>query len=245
MTDATPHTEFDALNRLADDYDDGPFDRAMRRYMMRTMEPYLRPGKALEMGCFNGEFTVLLAEKYDDLTVVDAVDAFLDNVRQRVGARAKTVCSLFEDYDPSERFDAIFILHVLEHLNDPVAILRKARSLLAPDGRIFLAVPNGNAASRQIAVKMNILPRLDALSDADRKHGHRRVYFLDTLVDDARQAGLTLQQTGGVFFKPLANFQFDALTNGPLISSDFMEGCYALGKEQADQCASIYAICEA
>ena len=213
--------------------------------MMRTLEPYLRSGKALEMGCFNGEFSVLLASQYTDLTVVDAVDAFLDNVRRRVGERAKTVCALFEDYDPPKRFDAIFIVHVLEHLNDPVEILRKARSLLAPGGRIFLIVPNGNAASRQIAVKMSVLPRLDALSDADRKHGHRRIYFLDTLVDDARQASLKTVQTGGIFFKPLANFQFDALMGGPLISPDFMEGCFALGKEQPDQCASIYAVCEA
>ena len=245
MNNGDATSEFDELNRLAADYDDGPFDRAMRGYMMRTVEPYLKPGKALEMGCFNGEFSVLLAEKYADLTVVDAVDSFLDNVRRRVGARAKTVCSLFESFDPPDRFDAIFILHVLEHLDDPVAVLRKARSLLAPNGRLFLIVPNGHAASRQIAVKMNVLPRLDALSQADIKHGHRRVYFLDTLVDDARQSGLRIVQTGGVFFKPLANFQFDQLMGGPLISDDFLEGCYALGTEKPDLCASIFAICEA
>jgi hypothetical protein len=61
MTKMNAGREFDNLNRLADDYDDGPFDRAMRGYMMRTLEPYLPPGKALEMGCFNGEFSVLLA----------------------------------------------------------------------------------------------------------------------------------------------------------------------------------------
>jgi 2-polyprenyl-3-methyl-5-hydroxy-6-metoxy-1,4-benzoquinol methylase len=245
MENEDARSEFQTLNRLAEDYDNGPFDRAMRGYMLRTLQPYLRSGKALEMGCSSGEFSVLLSEIYDDLTVVDAVEAFLDNVRRRVGARAKTICSLFESYDPAERFDSIFILHVLEHLDDPVAVLRKAKSLLTPEGRIFLIVPNGAAASRQIAVKMNILPRLDALSLADTKHGHRRVYFLDTLVDDARQAGLQIVQTGGVFFKPLANFQFDQLMGGPLISNEFMEGCYALGQEKPDLCASIFAICEA
>lgn len=237
-------SEFDELNRLADDYDDGPFDRKMRDYMMRTLRPHLRPGRALEMGCFNGEFSVALADIYDDLTVVDAVDRFLDNVRRRLGPRAKTVCSLFESYEPDEKFDAIFIVHVLEHLDDPVAVLKKAASLLTESGRLYLIVPNGRAASRQIAVKMGVLPTNDALSDADIKHGHRRVYVLDTLVGHVREAGLTAMETGGVFFKPLANFQFDELMGGPLISDAFMDGCYALGKEMPDLCASIFAVCE-
>jgi 2-polyprenyl-3-methyl-5-hydroxy-6-metoxy-1,4-benzoquinol methylase len=242
MTDT--QEEFDALNRLAEDYDDGPFDNAMRDYMMRSLKPHLRPGKALEMGCFNGAFSVCLAEAFSDLTVVDAVESFLDNVRLRLGDRARTVCSLFEEFDTAERFDSIFIVHVLEHLRDPVAVLRKAKSLLAPGGRLFLVVPNGAAASRRIAVKMEILPTLDALSDADRKHGHRRIYFLDTLVDNARQAELDVTETGGIFFKPLANFQFDALMGGDLVSTQFMEGCYQLGKEEPGMCASIFAVCQ-
>ncbi|NKB56771.1 MAG: methyltransferase domain-containing protein [Alphaproteobacteria bacterium] len=243
MTDM--QDEFDELNRLAEDYDDGPFDNAMRGYMMRALKPHLRPGKALEMGCFNGAFSVCLAEEYDDLTVVDAVDGFLENVRLKLGDRARTVCSLFEDFETAERFDAIFIVHVLEHLLDPVAVLRKAKSLLAPEGRVFLVVPNGAAASRRIAVKMGVLPTLDALSEADMKHGHRRIYFFDTLVNESRRAGFRISETGGIFFKPLANFQFDGLMGGPLISDSFMEGCFELGKEEPGLSASIFAVCEA
>lgn len=237
-------SEFDELNRLAEDYDDGPFDNAMRSYMMRTLKPHLRSGKALEMGCFNGAFSECLAAEYDDLTVVDAVDRFLDNVRQKLGRKARTVCSLFEEFETEDRFDAIFIVHVLEHLVDPVAVLRKAKSLLAPKGRLYLVVPNGGAASRRIAVKMGILPTLGALSDADIKHGHRRVYSFDTLVAEAREAELQVSETGGIFFKPLANFQFDALIGGPLIGEQFMEGCYELGKEEPAMSASIFAVCE-
>ncbi len=237
--------EFDELNRLAEDYDDGPFDKAMRDYMMRSLKPYLRQGKALEMGCFNGAFSVCLAREFDNLTVVDAVDQFLDNVRQKLGDKARTVCSLFEEFETEERFDSIFVVHVLEHLMDPVAVLRKAKTLLAPNGRLFLVVPNGAAASRRIAVKMGVLPTLDALSEADTKHGHRRVYFFDTLVKDAREAGLSISETGGIFFKPLANFQLDALMDGPLINDQFMDGCYQLGKEEPGFSASIFAVCEA
>ncbi len=244
MSDDPMKREFDALNALAGDYDDGPFDNAMRGFMMRRLTPFLRPGKALEMGCFNGAFSVELAAKFEDLTVIDAVEDFLDNVRRRLGGRARTFCTLFEDYETAVRYDSIFIVHVLEHLIDPVAVLRKARSLLAPHGRLFLVVPNGSAASRRIAVKMGVLPALDALSAADTKHGHRRVYFFDTLADNVRQAELRIVESGGIFFKPLANFQFDALIGGPLIGDEFLEGCYALGKEEPSFSASIFAVCE-
>lgn len=237
--------EFERLNELADHYDLSPFDQRMRHYMMRSLKPWLKAGAALEVGCMHGEFTQLLAALYADLTVVEPASQFIANTRARVGAQAQFIQSLFETFATERRFDAIFLLHVLEHLEDPVSALKKAGQLLAPQGRIFIVVPNGNAPSRQLAVKMGLLrDRLD-LSPADLKHGHRRVYLSDTLERDARSAGLSILHRGGIFFKPLANFQLDALIGGPLISEEFMEACYALGMEYPSLCASIFLVCEA
>lgn len=41
-----------------------------------------------------------------------------------------------------ESFKAIALLHSLEHLSDPVSTLRHLRSLLRPDGKLFVEVPN-------------------------------------------------------------------------------------------------------
>jgi len=92
---------------------------------------------------------------------------------------------------------------------------------------------------------MGVLSHLEALSADDIAAGHRRVYRLDTLARDVRAAGLPIVHTGGIFYKPLANFQFDALIGGPLVGEAFMEGCYQLGREDAAACASIYVIAEA
>jgi 2-polyprenyl-3-methyl-5-hydroxy-6-metoxy-1,4-benzoquinol methylase len=243
MTSPVLSQERESLNQLVADYDDSTFDRMMRHYMMRSLEPFLPSGRALELGCLYGEFTSLLATRYEDLTVVDAASEFLEVTRQRVGDRVRYHQSLFEEYRPQERFDAIFVMHILEHLLDPVLVLRQTRGWLTDNGRAFLVVPNGNAVSRQIAVKMGILPHLGALSQADVKHGHRRVYFLDTLQRDARDAGLRIVQSGGIFFKPLANFQFDGLVGGPYVSEGYMEGCYQLGQEYPTLCASIFLVC--
>ena len=44
-----------------------------------------------------------------------------------------------------EKYDFIFISHTLEHLPDPVAVLRQAKSYLAENGLIYVNVPNSRS----------------------------------------------------------------------------------------------------
>ncbi|HEX4709592.1 class I SAM-dependent methyltransferase [Phenylobacterium sp.] len=221
-----------------------PFDAKMRDYMMRAFEPFFREGPCLQVGCAHGDQTSLLLDRFEDVTVVEGAPEFIEIARARVGGRARFVQGLVEDFETDERYETILFAHVLEHVVDPVVALRKLRDLLTPAGRLFLVVPNAEAASRRIAVKMSALTHLEALSPDDVAAGHRRVYRLDTLCRDTREAGLNIAHSGGIFFKPLANFQFNQLIGGPLISEAFMEGCYQLGLEHASFCASIYVVAE-
>jgi 2-polyprenyl-3-methyl-5-hydroxy-6-metoxy-1,4-benzoquinol methylase len=221
-----------------------PFDAKMRDYMMRAFEPHFRDGACLQVGCAHGDQTSLLLDRFGQVTVVEGAPEFIASTRARVGDRARFVESLIEDYETDERYETILFAHVLEHVVDPVAAIRKLRSLLTPTGRLFLVVPNAEAASRRIAVKMGALTHLEALSPDDVAAGHRRVYRLDTLCRDTLEAGMTVVHTGGIFFKPLANFQFNQLMDGPLVSEAFMEGCYQLGFEHPTFCASIYVVAE-
>lgn len=219
------------------------FDTVLRHYIMRALEPFLPAGRALEMGCFTGEMTELLAGRYQDLTVIEASSELVAAAGSRLGGRARFITGTFETVAPPGRYDAVFLIHTLEHLDDPVAVLRRVNGWLTDGGRLFVVVPNANAASRQIAVEMGLIPFNDAVTDAERVHGHRKTYRLDTLLRDVRDAGLSVVQSGGVFFKPLANFQFDKLIGGDVISQDYLEGCYRLGMRYPDLCASIFAVC--
>ena len=219
-----------------------PFDALMRGYMMRTFAPWFVDGACLQVGCAHGDQTSLLLERFEDLTVLEPTPGFIDVARRKVGGRVRFVEGLVEAFDTADRFDTIVFSHVLEHVEDPVACLRTLGALLNDDGRLFVVVPNAEAPSRRIAVKMGVLPCLEALSADDRAAGHRRVYRLDSLRDDVEAAGLARATDGGIFFKPLANFQLNALADGPLLSEDFFEGCYRLGQEQPTACASIYVV---
>src|SRR5579863_8702508 len=85
------------------------FDAILRQYMMKTFSPFLSEGKALELGCYKGDVTELLALHYDDLTVVEAADDLIEETRNRIKKPIKFVHSTFEQYNPSEKFDAIFL----------------------------------------------------------------------------------------------------------------------------------------
>jgi SAM-dependent methyltransferase len=45
-------------------------------------------------------------------------------------------------------FDAVFASHVIEHTPDPVAVLSRIREILAPGGKLLLAVPNFDSLDR-------------------------------------------------------------------------------------------------
>jgi hypothetical protein len=121
--------------------------------------------------------------------------------------------------------------------------LGRIRSWLAPRGRLFVAVPNAHAASRQIAVGMGLIPYASAVTEGEHLHGHRRTYSLDVLKNDMVQAGFRIEDSGGIMFKPLANFQLDQCLAQGIIGDTFLEGCYEFGKLYPDLCASVFAVC--
>jgi 2-polyprenyl-3-methyl-5-hydroxy-6-metoxy-1,4-benzoquinol methylase len=218
----------------------------MHPYFIRSFAPFFRPGSLLELGCFQGALTRRLLDHFDDVTCVEASSEALGEARAVVGARAELVHARFEDVTLPRRYDNIVLTHVLEHLDDPVGLLRRINDeWLAPGGRLFLVCPNANAPSRQIAVKMGLITHNAAVTPAEAEHGHRITYSLDTLERDAVAAGLAVRHRSGIFFKALANFQWDRLLQTDIISPAYLDGCYALGQHYPDLCSSIFLLCEA
>jgi SAM-dependent methyltransferase len=218
----------------------------MHPLMVRSFAPFFRPGSMLELGSFKGDFTARLTEHFTDLSCVEASDQAMAEARQRLGDKVQYFNSLFETVQLPRRYDNIVMTHVLEHLDDPIAVLgRINREWLAPGGRFFLACPNANAPSRQIAVKMGLIDHNAAVTPAEAEHGHRCTYALDTLERDATRAGLKVIHRSGIFFKALANFQWDRLLKTDIITPAYLEGCFQLGQQYPDLCSSIYLVCEA
>lgn len=217
----------------------------MHPFMIKSFEPFFNKGSLLELGSFKGDFTRRFLPYFKDVTCVEASDAAIAEAKPKLGNKVKFVNSLFEKATLPKRYDNIVLTHVLEHLDDPVLVLKRINDeWLAEGGRFFLVCPNANAPSRQIAVKMGLITHNAAVTAAEAEHGHRCTYTLDTLERDAVAAGLNVVHRSGIFFKALANFQWDRLLQTDIISEEYLEGCYKLGQHYPDLCSSIFLMCE-
>ena len=217
----------------------------MHPYMVKSFEPHFKTGNVLELGSFKGDFTKRLLPYFDDVTCVEASNEALVEAKKNLPSEIEYHESLFENVTLPRKYKNIVMTHVLEHISDPVAVLKRVNDeWLEDDGRFFLVCPNANAPSRQIAVKMGLISHNDAVTEGERLHGHHITYSLDTLERDARAAGLNVVLRSGIFFKALANFQFDRLLQTDIISKEYLDGCYALGHLYPDLCASIFLLCE-
>lgn len=213
--------------------------------MVRSFAPFFVNRNMLELGSFKGEFTKRFLDYFDDITCVEASKVAASEASSKLPSKVKTINALFEEVKLPLKYDNVIMTHVLEHLDDPVSILRRISSeWLSDNGRLFLATPNAMAPSRQIAVKMGLISHNSAITPAEEVHGHRITYTLDTLERDAKASGLKVIFRSGVFFKALANFQWDRLLTTDIISPEYLEGCYQLGQHYPELCSSIFLVCE-
>ena len=217
----------------------------MHPFMVRSFTPFFAKGNLLELGSFRGDFTRRLAAHFTDITCVEASEDAMAAARAVAGNKARLINATFEKVELDRKYDNIVLTHVLEHLDDPVAILRRINTeWLSDTGRFFLVCPNANAPSRQIAVRMGLISHNSAVTPAEKEHGHRITYSLDTLERDVRAGGLSVVHRSGIFFKALANFQWDRLLATDIITPGYLEGCYQLGHLYPDLCSSIFLVCE-
>jgi 2-polyprenyl-3-methyl-5-hydroxy-6-metoxy-1,4-benzoquinol methylase len=116
-----------------------------RTYWIPDLPPRAR---ALEVGCGTGGLLHRLADRgWECVGIEPAVEAAR---RAAESSRAAVICSTLDAAVlPAASFDAVFALHVLEHLEQPRAALAKIATLLKPNGYLIVSVPN--AGSWQMA----------------------------------------------------------------------------------------------
>jgi len=126
--------------------------------------------KVLDIGCGGG----LLAEVLSDLgAIVTAIDASEKTINvakahaKKVGSNVNYIKASLEEFskiEPKSRFDVITCLEMLEHVSDPLQILKKCSDLLNQDGDLFLSTINRNPRSYLFAIigaeyLLNLLPK--------------------------------------------------------------------------------------
>lgn len=171
----------------------GVVAKAQRVWEGRKVDVYraaLGDGKRriLDIGCGDGRFLQVLRDfgsKQWELVGIDFDPAAVERCRARgFEAHAKRV----EDFTEADgSFDAVIMLQLIEHVEDPVAISRRVYSLLKPGGIFVIETPN--------------LAGLDYRLFRGRWWGHYHfprhwnLFSTDSLAQMLREAGFTIDRT--------------------------------------------------
>jgi SAM-dependent methyltransferase len=79
---------------------------------------------------------------------------------------------------PRREFSVVTLHHVFEHLADPIAVLVQIRQLLAPDGRLFIEVPNVRSLRARLAHPL--LSSRMAIDERHRAYPIHLMYYSDS-----------------------------------------------------------------
>lgn len=108
------------------------------------------PGKVLEIGCSNGVFLDIFKEKGFETWGVEPSGSA--KTAKEKGHRV--IQSIFEQAElPAGYFDLVIVNHTLEHMDDPLSVLKKINTLLKEDGTIFIDVPNAGGLGAKLLGK--------------------------------------------------------------------------------------------
>ncbi len=123
-----------------------------RANLLRPFAQYLQPGaKVLEIGAGCGAITRYLGESGADVLALEGSlrRASIARERTRELHNVAVVAERFQDFAVAERFDVVTLIGVLEYAslfsdaqNPALHMLQAARQLLAPGGRLILAIEN-------------------------------------------------------------------------------------------------------
>jgi 2-polyprenyl-3-methyl-5-hydroxy-6-metoxy-1,4-benzoquinol methylase len=103
--------------------------------------PWHGEGRLLDFGCGSGSYLARMAGQGWRVTGLDASLSAVQRIRQELGLDA-LVGSLPHPQLRPESFDIVTMWHSLEHVHDPLEVLRQARGLLVAGGKLLVAVPN-------------------------------------------------------------------------------------------------------
>jgi 2-polyprenyl-3-methyl-5-hydroxy-6-metoxy-1,4-benzoquinol methylase len=141
---AVAYTEAEDPDYLAE-------ERGIRVTFRRTLErieSYRPPGKLLDVGCGPG---LLLEEArargWDPVGIELSEWAVGEAKRRGLDVRQQTLDEL--DLPPGS-LDAVVLADLIEHVEDPLALMRRVRELLNPGGVVFCATPDVSSLAARV-----------------------------------------------------------------------------------------------
>ncbi|MFY9607523.1 MAG: class I SAM-dependent methyltransferase [Blastocatellia bacterium] len=142
------------LREYYDDYYDGenlafsPITDSRFRGLLRSLESYRQSNHILDVGCGSGHFLKVAIEMGWKAHGTEIASSAFEQL-SRLGINS--FCGKLECANYSgESFDVVYCSEVIEHLVDPMTLLREIGRILRPGGLLYLTTPNFDSLSRRL-----------------------------------------------------------------------------------------------
>jgi 2-polyprenyl-3-methyl-5-hydroxy-6-metoxy-1,4-benzoquinol methylase len=215
------------------DYLDNPFEDQMltfrHRKTLETMQQY-PTSSILEIGCGLRPIYDYYAD-FDKLTIVEPSSTFCEQASQRAPANVEIVNDYFTaPMLPrlSARYDLIVISSLLHELEKPDEMLADVWSLADNETVVHINVPNARSLHRQIALNMGMISELTEKSPRQIRFQQHHTYDLDSIQALVKTCGFNVIEAETFFLKPFTHGQMQSMLDAGLISTDVLEGLYAV-----------------
>jgi 2-polyprenyl-3-methyl-5-hydroxy-6-metoxy-1,4-benzoquinol methylase len=157
---------------------------------------FKKPGKVLDIGSGLGEVLSIFQENKWDCLGVETNKFAADYSRKTF--KLNIINKSIHDFEPQDKFDVIMLWGVLEHLYEPLVLLKRVHKLLKENGVLLLEVPSADS------VLVRYYERTQKSIDRIIQGDHIMIFSLRSFIEITGKAG----------FKPI-----EILSNGLDIST--------------------------
>ena len=102
--------------------------------------------KVLDVGCSTGHFLHKISPLVGECVGIEFNEDHARFVNEELSIRAYTVPIIEETPIQEGYFDLVTAFHVIEHVEDPIGLLKTLSQYMKPEGLLYLEVPNLNDA---------------------------------------------------------------------------------------------------
>ncbi|AFL96098.1 hypothetical protein CL1_1903 [Thermococcus cleftensis] len=165
-------------------------DRTEKWLIFSMMET--RGGKALDLGCGTGNYTLELKKRGFDVIGLDASEGML-----RIARSKGLNCIMGDAYSlpfPDESFDLVLSVTMFEFIHEPERVLAEIHRVLRPGGEVIIGTMNGRSL-------WFLLKRLKSIF-TETAYRYARFYTPGELEGLLRKAGFIGVESAGIIFFP-------------------------------------------
>jgi len=189
-------------------------DLILNWYPERILSRFNYADSLLELGLGHGFTAKIFSKATNNHVIVDGASEVIDHFKKNNPSfSGELVLDYFETFSPKNSFDVIIMGFVLEHVDDPVLILKRYKKFLKPKGKLYIAVPNAKSMNRRMGLALGLIDDIYSLNENDLLLGHKRQYCMETLRKDLRASGYSVSHEEGIYLKPLPLEILKTLTN--------------------------------